>query len=81
MREWLEKSDIEGEEFRKFVLGPFEQYRKVCSELAKDKDFLSYSPHTDEVRDDTRNHTNLLLKKILQKFSFTIENYDDHFWL
>ena len=81
MREWLDKADIDGPQFRSTILGPFEQYRAICAELAKDKDFRSYSPNTCDDRDEARNHTNLLLKKILQRFKFSTENYDDQFWL
>jgi hypothetical protein len=68
MREWLQKADIEGPEFRKCVLGPFEKYRKMCSELAKDKDFRSFKPNITDDRDEVRNHTNILLRKILNTF-------------
>lgn len=81
MREWIQKADIDGEAFRKTVLGPFEQYRAICAELTQDKEFRSYKPNITDDRDEVRNQTNLLLKMILDKFKFSIENYDDQFWL
>lgn len=81
MREWLQKADIEGPEFRSFVLGPFAKYREMTSELAKDKEFRSYKPNITDDRDEVRNHTNLLLRMILDLAKFDISDFDEKFWL
>jgi acyl-CoA oxidase len=79
--EWKDKADIDGPQLGRFVLGKIYQFRKEFAQFCEnDPDFREYKVYRFEDRDEVRRQVNILLVKILRRFNFTTDNYDQQFW-
>lgn len=54
--------------------------REVSQFVENDPDFREYKPYRFETRDDYRKNVNFLLVKLLKRFNFTTDNYENEFW-
>ena len=81
LQDWKSKADIDGPQFGRLVLGRLYEWRKEFSQFVEnDPDFREYKSYRFEDRDEIRKMVNVLLVKILKKFNFTTDNYDQQFW-
>lgn len=81
LQEWKDKADIDGHHFGRYLLSDMYEWRKKVNDyVATDPDFRDFNSYKIDDRDEIRRRVNMLLVKLLKKFEYTTENYDEQFW-
>jgi acyl-CoA oxidase len=81
LSEWKSKADIDGPQLGRLLLGKLYPWRREVSQFVEnDPDFREYKVYRFETRDEHRKNVNILLVKLLKRFNFTTDNYENEFW-
>ena len=81
LAEWKEKANIDGHQFARFCLQDLYEWRKKVNRFVdSDPDFRDFNTYKYDTRDESRRRVNVLLAKMLKKFTFTTQNYEKQFW-